>query len=76
MVNLQEKIARRAYELFQARGGEHGYHMADWFQAEKEVLGSKGASAGRPKTAVKTSSAAAGKASASAADRKKAAIRK
>jgi hypothetical protein len=76
MDNLQEKIARRAYELFQARGGEHGYHMADWFQAEKEILGLKGASAGRPKTAAKTSSSAVGKAPAVTTGRKKATARK
>jgi hypothetical protein len=38
MESKQEQIARRAYELFQARGGQHGYHMSDWLQAEKEIL--------------------------------------
>ncbi len=32
-----EQIARRAYELFLARGGLHGYHEQDWFQAEREL---------------------------------------
>lgn len=41
MNNIQEKIAKRAFELFQARGGQHGYHIADWLQAEKEMTPSK-----------------------------------
>ena len=32
-----EQIARRAYELFLARGGHHGRHEDDWFQAEREL---------------------------------------
>lgn len=37
MGSLQERIAKRAYELFLARGGLHGYHIQDWAQAEKEI---------------------------------------
>lgn len=33
-----EKITRRAYEIYEARGGENGQDLDDWFQAEKEVL--------------------------------------
>ena len=29
MESLQERIAKRAYELFLARGGQHGYHIQD-----------------------------------------------
>jgi hypothetical protein len=32
-----EEIARRAYELYLARGGEHGFDMDDWIQAESEL---------------------------------------
>jgi hypothetical protein len=32
-----EQIARRAYELFLARGGSHGHHEEDWLQAEREL---------------------------------------
>ncbi len=32
------EIARRAYELFQARGEEHGHDWEDWFRAESELL--------------------------------------
>ncbi len=35
---LQLAIARRAYELFQLRGGEHGHDWEDWFRAESELL--------------------------------------
>ncbi|HEV2116104.1 MAG TPA: DUF2934 domain-containing protein [Terriglobales bacterium] len=35
--NLEEEIRRRAYELFQERGGEHGRHHEDWLRAEAEV---------------------------------------
>ena len=31
-------IARRAYELFQQRGGEHGRDWEDWLTAERELL--------------------------------------
>jgi hypothetical protein len=36
--SLRKKIEQRAYELFLARGGQHGYHIQDWNQAEKEAL--------------------------------------
>lgn len=32
-----EDIARRAYQLYEARGREHGQDQEDWFQAEREV---------------------------------------
>jgi hypothetical protein len=41
MDNVQDRIAKRAFDLFVARGGEHGYHIADWLQAEKEILAEK-----------------------------------
>ena len=33
----QEHVARRAYEIYQARGGQHGHHHDDWTQAEREL---------------------------------------
>ena len=30
-------IARRAYEIYQARGGDHGADIEDWLQAEREI---------------------------------------
>jgi hypothetical protein len=35
---ITEAIANRAYELFLARGSEHGHALDDWLQAEQEVL--------------------------------------
>lgn len=33
----RERIARRAYELFQARGGGEGRADEDWYAAEREL---------------------------------------
>jgi hypothetical protein len=30
-------IARRAFEFYCARGGEHGRDLEDWLQAEREL---------------------------------------
>ena len=35
---ISAAIARRAYELFEARGSEHGHDCEDWFRAESELL--------------------------------------
>ena len=35
---MQLAIARRAYELFETRGCEHGHDWEDWFRAESELL--------------------------------------
>ena len=32
-----DEIRRRAYERYQARGGNHGQHFDDWLEAEKEL---------------------------------------
>jgi len=32
-----ERIERRAYEIYQARGGTGGREMDDWLQAEREI---------------------------------------
>ena len=34
---LFERIAQRAYELYEQRGGQAGYELEDWLQAEREV---------------------------------------
>jgi hypothetical protein len=34
---LQEKVRRRAYELYEARGRKDGYDLEDWLRAESEV---------------------------------------
>ncbi len=35
---IQEAIAHRAYELFEARGYQDGHDLEDWFRAESELL--------------------------------------
>jgi HSP20 family molecular chaperone IbpA len=36
--DVSERIRRRAYELFEARGAEHGSDLGDWLRAEGEFL--------------------------------------
>jgi hypothetical protein len=31
------RVASRAYDLYLARGCEHGYDVEDWLQAEREL---------------------------------------
>ena len=38
MQEVQLAIARRAHELFEARGREHGHDCEDWFRARSELL--------------------------------------
>ena len=53
-----EKIAKRAYELFEARGGLPGNDLGDWLRAEREIAASdKTVSA--PKMAAKSTVKAA-----------------
>lgn len=37
--DLRARIARRAYELYERRGGHPGQDLDDWVKAEREVLG-------------------------------------
>jgi Protein of unknown function (DUF2934) len=37
-INLEDEIRRRAYELFEQRGGTPGTEQEDWVRAEREVL--------------------------------------
>ena len=46
------EVARRAYELFLARGAHHGFDRQDWLEAEREL---NAASERAPKKAVATS---------------------
>jgi HSP20 family molecular chaperone IbpA len=38
MKDAFDLVARRAYELFDSRGGEHGHDSDDWFRAESEIF--------------------------------------
>jgi len=34
---ISEQIARRAFDLYEARGREDGHDLEDWLRAEKEI---------------------------------------
>ena len=34
----EERVSQRAYERFQARGGDDGHDQEDWFEAERDLL--------------------------------------
>jgi len=35
--DLDERIRRRAYEIYQARGSEDGHDLDHWLEAESEI---------------------------------------
>jgi Protein of unknown function (DUF2934) len=35
--NDRESIAKRAYEIYQGRGGQHGADLDDWLEAERQL---------------------------------------
>ena len=35
--NDPDAVARRAYEIYQRRGGDHGADLDDWLEAEREL---------------------------------------
>jgi hypothetical protein len=37
----RDEISRRAYEIFEARGSQHGHDLDDWLQAERELRGTR-----------------------------------
>ena len=37
MLSIEERIERRAYELYVQRGNQSGSELEDWLQAEAEV---------------------------------------
>ena len=38
-------IEKRAFEIFESRGGHHGFDREDWDEAEREVDGTTGTDA-------------------------------
>ena len=40
-LSLEERIRRRAYELYVQRGNESGSELGDWLQAEEEIRRAK-----------------------------------
>ena len=43
-----EEVARRAYELYEARGSEPGADLDDWLQAEHELRTAQNGNARQP----------------------------
>ena len=39
--DIEERIRRRAYELYAQRGWVDGFALDDWLQAEAELLGAQ-----------------------------------
>jgi DUF2934 family protein len=37
LARMEEEIRRRAYQLYEERGGQHGSDQDDWLRAETEV---------------------------------------
>lgn len=37
--DVETHIAKRAYELYEQRGWQHGHDLEDWTQAAREVVG-------------------------------------
>ncbi len=57
---IDENIRRRAYQLFESRGREHGHDVEDWLLAESEITGQWPVSARKKNTSrSKTRTAAA-----------------
>jgi Protein of unknown function (DUF2934) len=40
-LSLEERIRRRAYELYLQRGNQAGSELENWLQAEEEIRGSQ-----------------------------------
>jgi len=39
--DIEERIRRRAHELYEERGRVDGFALDDWLQAEAEILGAQ-----------------------------------
>jgi outer membrane protein TolC len=39
--NIEKRIRRRAFELYEQRGRVDGFALDDWLRAEREILGAQ-----------------------------------
>ena len=46
-LSLDERVRRRAYELYVERGNESGSELDDWLQAEEEIQRAEEQAVGR-----------------------------
>ncbi|MBN1130257.1 MAG: DUF2934 domain-containing protein [Chitinispirillaceae bacterium] len=51
-ITKEEQIAKRAHELYEARGRKDGFALEDWILAEKEILGKAVLETGRKEKTV------------------------
>jgi len=50
-----EDVSKKAFELYQSRGGHHGNDLQDWFEAERQLRSTvPPKTARKPKAQVKT----------------------
>jgi DUF2934 family protein len=45
--SIEERVRRRAYELYVERGNESGSELDDWLQAEEEIQGAEEQAVGK-----------------------------
>lgn len=64
VIDLEEQISRRAYELYERRGREDGHETEDWLRAEAELAAERNqpATVAAVKAARKAPAASTGKA--------------
>ena len=36
--SIEDLVRKRAYDLYEQRGGEHGHDLEDWLNAEAEII--------------------------------------
>jgi Protein of unknown function (DUF2934) len=36
--SIADLICKRAYDIYEQRGGEHGHDLEDWLKAEAEII--------------------------------------
>ncbi len=60
LTEIDRQLSRRAFELFENRGGVVGHDLNDWLQAEKELLWRPCAELTETDTAIRASFALAG----------------
>ena len=46
----EDQVAKRAYEIYQSRGGHHGADLDDWLEAERQLKEPASVTAERAKT--------------------------
>jgi hypothetical protein len=72
----RDEVSRRAYELYQKRGGAHGRHNEDWLEAEQQLREERQRAAGNALADPVAKKSAAKKSAAKKSAAKKSAAKK